>query len=172
MHAATSRRWFARAGDWAATVALASGLLLPTLAVAREDYCLRPGTQQIDQQATAAFRQLEAQSNQAIMNRLAGVWLATVQSPATGQVSYLYEQFGANGLYGYTNYVCSANGFCSRYDGTGVYAVRANGPQSFLGSKDVSDTVGRDHACLSLTATFRGRNTLVAPGGQVSRRVQ
>ncbi len=131
--------------------------------IASEDYCLNPNTKQIDQKATESYRLLQSQSNQAIMNKLNGTWLSTTTSPATNQVSYLYESFSRLGIYDYTNYVCTLqNTFCSRYDGTGLYAVRANGANKFFGVKIVSDAIGRDHACLSIQGKFVNKNTIVS----------
>ena len=144
----------------------------PSVASAREDYCLTPGTKTIDQTATAGFRRLESQSNPAVMRALNGVWLSVQPSPATHQISYLYESFSTGGLYGYTNYVCtSQNTFCSKYEGVGVYAVRATSATDFFGVKDVSDTVRLDHACLSLGGRFLSANAYVA-GNQIHRRVR
>lgn len=155
------------------TLAIVAVLLLsPQQTFAREDYCLQPGTNRINSAATKAFRQLQKQSNQAFMRTLSGVWLTVTVSQATNQVSYLYESFDNIGLYGYTNYVCTLqNTFCSTYVGTGLYAVRAKNAKSFFGTKNVSDHVGRDHACLGLNGTFVNANTWVS-GGVRHKRVQ
>ncbi len=146
---------FAAAGVFTAT--------LPGVAIAREDYCLNPTTKQIDRRATQAYRKLQSQSDQAMMNRLSGTWLSITPSPATNQVSYLYETFTPLGLYSYVNFVCTMqNTFCSRYDGTGLYAVRANSRSAFFGTKIVSDVRTLDHACLGLNGTFLNRNTIAA----------
>ncbi|KJV07306.1 hypothetical protein [Methylocucumis oryzae] len=145
-------------------------VLLPQVVMAREDYCLDPNTKQIDQKATDAYRLLDSQSNQAIMDKLSGTWLSTTTSPATNQVSYLYESFTRLGIYDYTNYVCTLqNTFCSRYDGTGLYAVRANGTNKFFGVKIVSDAIGRDHACLGLQGKFVNKNTIVSGKTRLKR---
>ena len=155
------------------TLAIVTVLLLSShLAFAREDYCLQPGTNAINSAATKAYRQLEKQSNKAFMRALSGVWLTVTVSQATNQVSYLYESFNNIGLYGYTNYVCTQqNTFCSTYVGTGLYAVRAKNAKSFFGVKNVSDDVGRNHACLSLNGTFVNANTWVS-GVARHKRVQ
>jgi hypothetical protein len=149
-----------------------AALLSSDLASAREDYCLNPGTGTLNVEATNAFRRFQAQNDPAVMRALKGTWLSTTVSAATNQISYLYESFDTNGLYGYTNYVCTLqNTFCSQYVGTGVYAVRAKSTNSFFGSKIVSDTVRLDHACLSLGGTFRNAKTWVS-GGVKHTRVQ
>jgi hypothetical protein len=154
----------------AAALVLAA-MLMPTMAEAREDFCINPSTGRIDSRATTAYRNFAVTSNLAVMARLNGTWLSTIVSPTTNQVSYLYETFSfvrgvpASGLYGYTNYVCTRqNTFCRRYDGTGVYAVRANGTNRFFGTKIVSDTVRLDHACLGLGGTFNSNTSYTAGG--------
>jgi hypothetical protein len=144
-------------------------LLSSSPAFASEDYCLQPGTHQIHRPATQSFQLLERQSNRAFMRRLSGVWLSVTVSQPTNQISYLYESFSNTGLYGYTNYVCTLqNEFCRQYVGTGLYAVRAKNASAFFGIKDVSDDVGRDHACIGLAGRFVNRNTWVS--GQLIHR--
>ncbi|MFO1037886.1 MAG: hypothetical protein U1E45_13665 [Geminicoccaceae bacterium] len=167
---AVDRSWILRRLRRLAAVLVLGAIALPTIAEAREDYCINPSTGRIDTRGTNAYRIFETQSNLNIMARLNGIWLTKITSRPTNQVSYLYEKFSfvrgvpASGLYSYTNYVCTLqNTFCSRYDGVGVYAVRSNGTNKFLGTKIVSDTVRLDHACLSLTGTFLS-NTVLTNG--------
>ena len=169
-HSGTGLRLGRRFRQLVAALVLAA-TLLPAVAEAREDFCINPSTGRINSRATTAYRNFAVTSNLSVMARLNGTWFSTIVSPATNQVSYLYQKFSfvrgvpASGLYSYTNYVCTRqNTFCRRYDGVGVYAVRANGTNKFFGTKIVSDTVRLDHACLSLGGTFSS-NTVFNAGG-------
>jgi hypothetical protein len=168
---ASAYRRHARTVKNAVMSVCALSIVAPSLAFAREDYCITPGTNQINGPATQSLRLLESQSNPGVMAYLNGLWLSTIVSRPTNQVSYLYERFTGNGLYGYTNFVCTLqNTFCRRYDGTGVYAVRLNGSNSFFGEKDVSDTASLNHACIGLGGASIDRNTWVS-GTLVRKRV-
>lgn len=150
-------------------------LLLASLpAAAREDYCNRPGTRQINRSATAQLQQLVAAPNPTIMRLLNGVWLRQTRNPTTGQVANNYQQFQANGLWQYAETVCDASGqFCSRYSGVGVFGARANPSlqNGFVGIVSVSDS-SRDHQCIGLNGRFANATTIVDATGSVLRKVQ
>lgn len=137
---------------------------------AAENYCITPGTKTIDRAATTSYRQLERTATPATMRLMTGVWASSVNSPQTGQTSYLYEVFEANGLYRYFNSVCARLG-CTQYQGVGLYALRAQPNNGFLGAKIVSD-LNRDHACLGLSGRFLNVNAWVSPSGLVSQRIR
>lgn len=155
------RSFMMKAVSAALTVWLASGP-----ASAREDFCYKPRTQQIDKKATKAYREFAKKQNEKLMQNLSGVWFLRTDSPSTGQISLLWQTFEPNGLYSYYNEVCTAQ--CpfgpTIVNGVGVYTLRGDA-KGFLGSKIVSDTGSLDHACLSLNGRLtNNRNTWVVPG--------
>lgn len=154
----------------------AVGILLAvsSAASAREDYCITPGTRQIDRNATAQLQQLEATANPTLQRLLAGVWLRQTRNPATGQTSNNFQQYQANGLWQYVDTVCDASGrFCSRYSGVGVFGARFNPSvqNGFVGIISVSDST-RNHQCIGLNGRFINATTIVDSTGTVLRKVQ
>lgn len=152
-----------------AVAALCLGLtLLP--AAAADDYCVNPSTGQVDQRATAQFRQLDRSPDARFMRVLAGRWYSEVGSPSTGQISRLLQSFARNGLYDYANQVCTSFG-CSVYQGTGLHAVRRRTSTAFVGLIIVSD-LNRNHQCVGLSGRVVNADTIALVGGGIMRRVR
>lgn len=153
--------------------ALCIALIAPS-AIAREDYCVRPGSSgDIDRAATQQFRQLDNNVNARLMQQLRGTWYSRLV--AGPQVSEVWETYGRNRIYSYLNSVCDlSTGFCAVYgqNSTGLYAVRADpdNRNRFIGMKIVND-IHRDHECRGLIGRFTSNNRWVGSGGFVARRV-
>lgn len=139
-------------------------------AVAQQDVCVRQGTGQVDQQATARWREFANSADPRIMQALSGVWYSETQA-TTGQVAYTYVTYEANGLYQYSQRVCGGMGMCSDYAGHGMFAARSAGGNGFMGMIIVSD-LQRDRLCTGLNGRFVDAQTYQSADGALVRRVR
>lgn len=146
--------------------------LASTSALAREDFCLNADGS-VNKTATQGYRKIEDNRNEATMRRINGVWFNRTTNPFTSQISDLwqvYEGRGAqSGLFSYFNRVCDRAGFCSNFEGTGLWAVQGT-VRKFSGMRIVSD-LGRDHFCQLLDGRLSDGNGVwrISGGGQLLR---
>lgn len=149
------------------TVVLALGVLP---AAAQQDVCVRQGTGQIDQQATARWREMANAADPRVMQALSGVWYSETRAP-TGQVAYTYFTYEPNGLYQYSQRVCGGMNMCSDFAGHGLFAARSAGGNGFVGMTIVSD-LQRDRLCTGLNGRFIDAQTFQSADGAYARKVR
>lgn len=147
---------------WALLLSAAS---FPSMA--QQQVCIRPGTNQIDQQATQTFQQMMASADQQTMQAISGVWYSETQSPSTGQVDYQYNSYEPNGLFQYSSRVCSRIQ-CSDFAGHGMYAAVSQGSGQFTVMLMVSD-MSRDRQCTGWTGRFVDQQTIQTANGYMRR---
>lgn len=145
-------------------------LTLAVPAWAAEDFCIDPRTRAVDPRSTQALRQMLQNADRQAMQQMSGTWYLEQPSPATNQISYLYQTFEQNGLYSYQNRVCGPVG-CSDYQGTGLFALRATGDGAYSGVIMVSD-LHRNHQCTGLSGRFDGAGNFVAGDGAPWQRAR
>jgi len=139
-------------------------------AAAQQDVCVRQGTGQIDQQATARWREMVNSADPRIMQALSGVWYSETRAP-TGQVAYTYFTYEPNGLYQYSQRVCGGMNMCSDFAGHGLFAARSAGGNGFMGMVVVSD-LQRDRLCTGLNGRFIDAQTFQSADGAYARKVR
>lgn len=145
-------------------------LALSGTAVAQTDICIKRGTNGMDKDATAAWREMEARKDPRFMEAMAGVWSSEVRSPQTGQVSYLFLSYQENGIVDYQNRVCSATG-CNDYAGHGLYAGFFLGNGRYTAMSILSD-LNRDRECTGSTGRFVNDRTIEDSSGNRLTRVR
>ena len=145
-----------------ARIALAAAALVATPAIAQVR-CGGP-------QSNAQFQRMLARTDPRVTQLLTGTWYSETRSPATGQISYSYQTYERNGLWGYRNRVCGGP-LCSNYEGTGLYTGFVQGD----GSLNVMIAYSDQRVSNGCTASVV---RLVAPGvlrdsnGGISRKIR
>ncbi|BCW90644.1 hypothetical protein sos41_38170 [Alphaproteobacteria bacterium SO-S41] len=130
--------------------------------------CLNQKTKQVDAAQTRDWQQRLANSNPQAVQVLVGTWYNETGSPGTGQVSYLYYNYEANGGFTYQNRVCSQRG-CNDYSGYGVFAAEMTGSSSIYVAYNISDR-SRNSACSAIQMNFADMNTVLGPDGSMAWR--
>lgn len=137
-------------------------------ALAQTDVCIKRGTNGVDRDATAAWREMEERKDPQFMAAMQGVWYTETQSPQTGQASYLYLTYQANGIVDYQNRVCSNLG-CNDYAGHGLFAGFFLGNGRYTSMSIISD-LNRDRECTGSTGRFLDETTIEdSNGGRLTK---
>lgn len=121
-------------------------------------------------QSNAQFQRLLARPDPRVTQLMTGTWYSETRSPATGQVSYSYQSFERNGLWGYRNRVCGGP-LCSNYEGTGLYAGIVQGDGSInllIAFSDQRVTNG----CTASVVRLVAPGVLRDANGGISRKVR
>ncbi|MFZ1679603.1 MAG: hypothetical protein WAT70_01180 [Rhizobiaceae bacterium] len=145
-------------------------LALAGAAGAQTDICIKRGTNGMDRDATAAWREMDDRKDPEFMQAMAGVWYSETTSPQTGQVSQLYLSYRQDGIFDYQNRVCSATG-CNDYAGHGLFAGFFLGNGRYTSMSILSD-LNRDRECTGSTGRFVDERTIEDSGGGRMTRVR
>ena len=154
-----------------AAAMLCGFVTIATASSAQNVVCLDQQSGQVDGNATQAFADMQGRMDTELAQAMAGNWYSETPAAATGQISYLYVTYGANGSFSYQNRVCDQSGACSDYQGSGAWAAMQLGGGQFSGIQMVSDQ-GRNQLCTGFTGRFVDQVTIQWGAGGVSRRVQ
>ena len=138
-------------------------------AMAASETCMRRGN--VDQQATAAWKEMVRQAQPEFMKGIAGVWHAEIHAPMTGQTDSQYQIFQADGQWEYRSQVCANATFCSDFSGHGLFAGRMLDDSQYTLMLMVSD-LNRDRQCSGGTGRVIDSKTLQDSMGTVWRKVR
>lgn len=136
-----------------------------------QEACVHQQSGQVDVNATQAFMDMASRTDPRLAQALAGSWYSETPSPMTGQISRLMVTYSADGQLSYENQVCDQSGFCSQYQGNGLWAAILLGDGSISGVQMVSDQ-GRNHECTGFSARLLDAGTLQYGAGGIARRVR
>ena len=146
------------------------GVAISSPAAAQNVACLNQQSGQVDAAATQALSDMAARRDPQLAQAMSGTWYSETSSPATGQISRLYIQYGPDGQLQYQNQVCDGSGACNGYQGNGLWAAIPMGNGSFSGIQMISDQ-GRNQECTGFTGRFLDAQTIQSGAGGISRRV-